>query len=98
MSSEVTPNKLVEDLGTLVADAEALLRATTGDASEAARERIRETLASAKVQLAEAEAALVDQTREAARAADEYVQRHPWQAVGMGALAGLVLGLLIGRR
>jgi ElaB/YqjD/DUF883 family membrane-anchored ribosome-binding protein len=26
------------------------------------------------------------------------VQEHPWQAVGAGALTGLVIGLLIGRR
>jgi ElaB/YqjD/DUF883 family membrane-anchored ribosome-binding protein len=35
---------------------------------------------------------------EQARAVDGYVREHPWQAVGVAALAGIVLGLLITRR
>ncbi|MBI3068591.1 MAG: DUF883 family protein [Betaproteobacteria bacterium] len=34
----------------------------------------------------------------AARATDEYVHEHPWRAVGIAAGAGLIIGLLIGRR
>jgi len=34
----------------------------------------------------------------AAKATDEYVRANPWKAVGIGALAGFVLGLLVTRR
>ncbi|MNC98513.1 hypothetical protein D3C83_164970 [compost metagenome] len=52
----------------------------------------------AKVKLAEAEAVMMDKTRQAARATDEYVHENPWRAVGMAAGIGLLVGLLIGRR
>jgi len=39
-----------------------------------------------------------EQVRSAVRAADDYVRANPWQAVGIAALAGIALGLLISRR
>lgn len=98
---EVNKEKLVTDLKILVADTEELLRATASQAGEkaaAARERIQRSLAGAKVKLAETERVLVDKTREAARATDQYVHDNPWAAVGVAAGIGFVLGLLIGRR
>ncbi|MDQ1316092.1 MAG: hypothetical protein QG662_2201, partial [Pseudomonadota bacterium] len=37
-------------------------------------------------------------TKAAAKATDEYVHVHPWQAIGVAASVGVVIGLLIGRR
>jgi ElaB/YqjD/DUF883 family membrane-anchored ribosome-binding protein len=94
-------DKLVGDLKTLIADSEELLRASAGQAGEkisAARERIQASLATAKVKLGEAEQAAIEQAKKAARATDEYVQDNPWRAVGIAAVAGLVLGVLISRR
>ena len=101
VNNEVSKEKLVADLKVVVADAEELLRATASQAGEkvsAARERIQASLASAKVKLTEAERALLEKSKEAAKAADEYVRENPWQAVGVAAAAGLVLGVLISRR
>jgi len=39
-----------------------------------------------------------ESAREAAREIDEQVRRNPWAAVGIAAAAGLVLGLLLGRK
>jgi len=100
-ANDVTKEKLVADLKVVVADAEELLRATASQAGEkvsAARERIQASLASAKVKLTEAERALLEKTKEAAKATDEYVHEHPWKAVGIAAGAGLLLGVLISRR
>jgi ElaB/YqjD/DUF883 family membrane-anchored ribosome-binding protein len=100
-SADVSKEKLVADLKVVIADAEELLRATASQAGEkvaAARERIQASLASAKVKLSEAERALLEKTREAAKATDEYVHEHPWKAVGIAAGAGLLLGILISRR
>ncbi len=100
-SNDVTKEKLVADLKVVVADAEELLRATASQAGEkvsAARERIQASLAAAKVKLTEAERALLEKSKLAAKAADEYVRENPWQAVGVAAAAGLVLGVLISRR
>ncbi len=93
--------QLMEDLRAVVTDAEELLRATanqTGEGIASAREHIRESLHSARVRLASAEAALVERTRQAAKATDEYVHEHPWQAVGIGAGVGILIGMLIARR
>jgi ElaB/YqjD/DUF883 family membrane-anchored ribosome-binding protein len=100
-SNDVSKQKLVADLKVVVADAEELLRATASQAGEkvsAARERIQASLATAKVKLSEAERALLEKTKEAARVTDDYVRDNPWQAVGIAAVAGLVLGILISRR
>jgi len=100
-SNDVSKDKLVADLKVVVADAEELLRATASQAGEkvsAARERIQASLATAKVKLAEAEQMLLEKSKEAAKVADEYVRENPWQAVGVAAAAGLVLGVLISRR
>jgi ElaB/YqjD/DUF883 family membrane-anchored ribosome-binding protein len=99
--NDVSKQKLVADLKVVVADAEELLRATASQAGEkvsAARERIQASLATAKVKLTDAERVLVDKTKDAAKATDEYVRDNPWQAVGIAAAAGLVLGVLISRR
>jgi ElaB/YqjD/DUF883 family membrane-anchored ribosome-binding protein len=100
-SNDVSKEKLVADLKVVVADAEELLRATASQAGEkvsAARERIQASLANAKVKLSEAERALLEKSKQAAKATDEYVRENPWQAVGVAAVAGLVLGVLISRR
>ena len=93
--------KLVTDLKSVVADAEEILRATAGVAGEKVadlRERISERLSDAKMRLADAEALIVDKTKAAARATDDFVNDNPWQAVGIAAGVGLLLGIIIGRR
>mgnify|MGYP003423510275 FL=1 len=100
-AADISKEKLVADFKVVVADAEALLRATANDAGEkvmAARERIQTSLVDAKVRLAQAEAAIIDKTRQAARATDQYVHDNPWKAVGISACVGLVIGVLIARR
>lgn len=98
--SEVSKEKLIQDFRAVVADAEELLHATAGQAGEkvsAARERIQENLAAAKVRLAATQESVVAQTKQAARATDEYVHENPWKAVGIGAGVGLIVGMLISR-
>lgn len=97
----LTKDKLMEDLRTVAADAEELLKATanqTGEQIVAARARAEESLKAAKAGLAEAQAAVLARTKAAAKVADDYVRANPWQAVGIGTAAGLVLGFLIARR
>lgn len=99
--SNVSKDKLVSDMRIVVADAEEILRATANQAGEKVgelRERISERLRDAKVRLQDAEAAIADRTKAAARATDDFVHEHPWQAVGVAAAVALALGVLIGRR
>ena len=90
--------KLIRDLKTLVTDAEELLKATASQAGEkiaVARQKIEQSLVEGKKALADAETTLVKKSKECAEIADDYVRENPWNAVGIAASVGLVIGLLI---
>jgi ElaB/YqjD/DUF883 family membrane-anchored ribosome-binding protein len=100
-STTVTKEQLISDFKVVIADAEALLRATANQGGEAVtnlRAKAEESLAAAKVKLADAQDALIEKGKIAAQATDDYVHEKPWHAVGIAAGVGLVVGLLIGRR
>jgi ElaB/YqjD/DUF883 family membrane-anchored ribosome-binding protein len=97
---EVTKDKLFSDLKVLISDAEELLKVTANQAGErvaAARHRIEQSLEEGKKSLADAEGIVIDKTKEAAKATDVYVRENPWNAVGIAAGIGLILGLLLRR-
>lgn len=99
--SSASKEKLAADLKTVIADAEELLSLTssqTGDKVAELRLRMGDNLRAARYKLEDAEAAIRDKAREAARATDDYVHENPWRSIGVAAGAGLVIGLLIGRR
>ncbi|NOT14634.1 MAG: DUF883 domain-containing protein [Methylotenera sp.] len=100
-SNDVTKEQLVADFKVVIADAEALLKATAnqgGEAFASLRAKTEESLSAAKEKLADAQDALIEKTKAAAIATDDYVHDKPWHAVGIAAGIGLVVGLLIGRR
>lgn len=99
--NEVTKEQLITDFKVVVADAEALLKATANQGGKKlaeVRAKAEESLRVAKIRMAEAQGALLVRTKAAARATDVYVHENPWKAIGAGAGVGLVIGLLIGRR
>ena len=99
--TDVTKEKLLTDTRLVIADAEELLRATAGQAGDKIvelRARAAERIAAMKVQLADAEAVMVEKAKQVGRATDDYVHKHPWRSVGVAAGIGLIVGLLIGRR
>jgi len=93
--------QLAADMKSIIADAEELLKATasaTGDRILAARARAEESLRSARERLANIDDVALAQVKEVAKSADDYVHEHPWSAVGVAAVAGLLVGVLISRR
>jgi len=100
-ASFATKEKLAADLRTVISDAEELLQLTsaqTGDKVAELRIRMSDNLRVARHKLEDAEAAIREKAREAAQATDDYVHENPWRSIGIAAGAGLVVGLLIGRR
>jgi ElaB/YqjD/DUF883 family membrane-anchored ribosome-binding protein len=94
-------DKLMDDLQMVVADAEALMLATANQAGEgavAARARIQKSLQVVKERMVDAQDAVVERTKEAAKVTDEYVHDNPWKAIGITAALGLIAGMLIARR
>ncbi|MDP2026530.1 MAG: DUF883 family protein [Pseudomonadota bacterium] len=99
--ADMSKDQLIADLKVVVNDAEALIKATAnqgGEALAAVRAKAEESLAIAKDKLADTQAALLERSKAAARATDDYVHENPWRSVGVAAGIGLVVGLLIGRR
>lgn len=94
-------DRLLEDLRLVIKDAEDLLRSTGQQVDEGyrvARARFESTLSDARSSLSTLEERVADGTRDAIETTQQYVKENPWQAVGIGALTGLAIGLLIGRR
>ncbi len=101
MADSISASQLIDDLTAVIRDAESLLRATaaqTGDKVEEIRARAQESVRQAKERLAIIEDQALEHARALAGDADDYVRDNPWQAVGIAAGIGLVLGMLITRR
>jgi ElaB/YqjD/DUF883 family membrane-anchored ribosome-binding protein len=100
-SSKPDASQLMKDLQAVVEDAEALLHSTKGPVGSAvddARSRAEETIRAARARLDSLQDEVADRTREAAKAADDYMRDNPWTVVGVAAGVGFVIGLLVGRR
>jgi len=85
------------DIGTLAADARALMAATAdvaGDKVGEARKRLAAALESGK----ELYSRVRDKTIEGAKATNEVVREHPYQAMGIAFGVGVLIGVLVNRR
>ena len=88
----------IEELNHIVDQAESLLRSLgeqSGEAAEAVRGRVTQTLNQAKAKLADAAVDAEQVAESLADRADEYVRKNPWQAVALAALLGGVVTLLV---
>jgi ElaB/YqjD/DUF883 family membrane-anchored ribosome-binding protein len=88
----------VEELNRIVAQAESLLRTLGeegGQAAEAVRDRVTETLSQAKARLAATAAETEAVVESLADRAETYVRRNPWQSVAIAALLGGVVAFLV---
>lgn len=93
--------QLQAEFQALITDAEVLLQHAAGLAGEHAdelREQIQRNLQRARDTLSNSEAALREHGTAVRKASEAYVQSNPWQAIGVAASIGLLLGLLLGRR
>ena len=99
--SEPDASQLMDDLRSVVNDAEALLKATAGvagDQVESARARAQDSLKAARARLGDLQDDVLTQARDAAASADQYVRESPWAAIGIAAGVAFVVGVLVGRR
>jgi ElaB/YqjD/DUF883 family membrane-anchored ribosome-binding protein len=99
--AHINSEQLIGDFKALMADAEALIKATASHEEgplTAIRTKALDTLANAKESLSTAEGTLTEKAKVVAQGADEFVHRNPWEAIGVAAGLGLLIGLFIGRR
>lgn len=104
MSQDVADSdraELADAFRAFIQQGEALLAQKADEAGESAvqaRARLEVQVAEARKRLVALEARIAERAKAAAKDTDQYVREHPWQSVGIAAGAGLILGLLIGRR
>jgi len=85
------------DMGQLAEDARALMTATADVAGEKVGEA-RQRLAAALERGKELYGRVRDKTVEGAKATNEAVHEHPYQAIAIGVGVGALIGYLLGRR
>jgi len=101
LSDQFNKDQLINEFKVVVADAEALLKATanTGDAKLSdLRAKAEESLGIAKARIMDIQTEVLAKTKAAAKATDAYVHENPWRSIGFAASLGVVVGLLISRR
>jgi ElaB/YqjD/DUF883 family membrane-anchored ribosome-binding protein len=100
-AEKISKKKLIEDLKTVVNDAEELLKKTASDRPRewlsTVQARAAQSLKAANDWIAEEEAAITSKARATAKAAEDFVQANTWMVLGMIAVAGVVVGILAGR-
>ena len=89
------------DVQALVRDAHLLFQeaaALTGATAEEVRGRAMHSLERATIKMREMQAAAIVTGKEMAASADGYVQQNPWSTMAVAAGAGVLLGILLGRK
>jgi ElaB/YqjD/DUF883 family membrane-anchored ribosome-binding protein len=90
MGNYVSTDKLMQDMHTVVTDAEDLLKATVGQTGE----RIEKVRVRAEKSLRVARRRIKD----AGLSVDDQVRKHPWTTAGVAAGVGVLVGVLLARR
>jgi ElaB/YqjD/DUF883 family membrane-anchored ribosome-binding protein len=89
------------EIKNLIADVEELM-ARIADLKDAdvvrVRGKVQRAVDAAKQSLAEGAGSIRRQAQDLASTADDYVRDSPWQAIGIAALVGAVVGILATRR
>lgn len=96
-----TRDRLASQLRSLADDAEEMLKAASRSGNEqlsAVRDRLERGVSTAREELSSFQEAAFDRARQTAADTDEYVHEHPWNAIGVAAGVGLLLGVLLARR
>ncbi|GLR10709.1 protein ElaB [Mixta theicola] len=101
VAGEPQETRLDDDLTLLTETLEEVLK-SSGDPADQKyielKEKAEQALHDVKTRVSAASDSYYYRAKQAACRADDYVHDKPWQGIGIGAAAGLVLGLLLARR
>lgn len=100
-SAPAAASPVTREVRGFLADIEDLVKSTTsltGEDLARAKAKLAERIASAKASLTKAGGVIADRTRHTARVTDAYVHDRPWQAMGIAAAVGMLIGFVLTRR
>lgn len=92
---------LQHEFNNFLADIDSLLKESanlTGEEFAEAREKLQDKVAAAKESIFEISSDLSRRAHKTVSKANREVHENPWVSVGVGAVAGLLLGMLFTRR
>ena len=95
------PSGIAQEFRDFVADMEDLVEASTGltgDDLARAKANLYARVAAARASIEGMPATISARARKTAKVADGYVREQPWQAIGISAVVGGLIGFLLGRR
>jgi ElaB/YqjD/DUF883 family membrane-anchored ribosome-binding protein len=87
-------HNFVDDVEDLITETTSL----TGADLIRVKAKLSARVAAAKESIQEMSTAVTQSARKTAAATNNYVHEQPWQAVGIGAVVGVLLGFVLGRR
>ncbi len=93
-----TPSELLRDLQSLVTEAEAMIGDSVSGHSAEAIESLQHRFKAAQERLAEFYACTRDKVVAGAKCTDRAIRANPYQSLAIAAGAGLLLGVILGRR
>lgn len=91
----------MSDMKTALASAEEFIKqaaSASGERAAELRDKSLNALRQAKEKAQDIQDTVTQTSRQAARAADDYVHAYPWKAVSIAAGIGLVVGLILNRK
>ncbi len=97
-SSAQTPSDLLEDLRSLVADAEKMMGDSLSEHSADAIGALRARFETAQERLGEFYTGARQKVVAGAKCTDEAIRANPYQSLAIALGAGLLVGVLLGRR
>jgi ElaB/YqjD/DUF883 family membrane-anchored ribosome-binding protein len=100
-NGEARPLPVSMEVQNLIADIEHLLKSATGlSAQELSplKAQLHAQVAAAREAIQSTAGSAIAGTLKTAAAADSYVHAQPWKAVGIGAAAGFLIGVLVSSR
>jgi ElaB/YqjD/DUF883 family membrane-anchored ribosome-binding protein len=93
-----TPKELLNDLQTLVTEAEAMIAGSVTEHSADAFDSLRSRFGAAQERFSEAYAGARQKVVAGAKYTDETIRANPYQSLAIAAGLGLLIGVLAGRR
>ncbi|AOS44433.1 hypothetical protein Verru16b_01495 [Lacunisphaera limnophila] len=97
-AESATPTDLLNDLRTLVVEAEQMLESSVTEHSGEALQALRTRYEAAQERLGVLYAGAKKNVVAGAKYTDETIRAHPYQSLAVAAGVGLLVGVLLGRR
>ena len=93
-----TPEELLNELRSVIRDAEHMVQSSAAEHSREALVAIKEKISAVKERLAQAYNTSKQSVVTGARCTDQAIRKNPYESIAIAASLGLLIGFVVGRR